>query len=71
MRLLLPKEQDWQQVTDLLKDKFPLLEVTDRTMVQDQVQVLFRIEESQVSHIKKLAVDQGLETIRNRIDQFG
>jgi preprotein translocase subunit SecD len=71
VRLLLPKEQDWQQVADLVKDKFPLLEVTDRTVVQDQVQVLFRIEESQGSRIKKLAVDQGLETIRNRIDQFG
>ncbi|MGD8254549.1 MAG: protein translocase subunit SecD, partial [Syntrophobacterales bacterium] len=71
VRLLLPKEQDWQQVADLRKDKFPLLEVRDRKLVQDQVQVLFRIEESQVSHIKKLAVDQGLETIRNRIDQFG
>jgi preprotein translocase subunit SecD len=71
VRLLLPKEQDWQQVADLMKDKFPLLEVTDRTLAQDQLQVLFRIEESQVRHIKKLAVDQGLETIRNRIDQFG
>jgi len=71
VRLLLPKEQDWQQVAALMKDKFPLLEVTDRTLVQDQLQVLFRIEESQVRHIKKLAVDQGLETIRNRIDQFG
>ncbi|MGD8688077.1 MAG: protein translocase subunit SecD, partial [Syntrophobacterales bacterium] len=71
VRLLLPKEQDWQQVAVLMKDKFPLLEVKDRKLVQDQVQVLFRIEDSQVSHIKKLAVDQGLETIRNRIDQFG
>ncbi len=71
LRILLPREQDWQPVADLLKNKFPLLEVSDRTLTQDQLQFLLRIEDSQVRHIKKLAVDQGLETIRNRIDQFG
>ena len=71
VRLLLPRDQDWQPVAELLKDKFPLLEVADRNFVEDQLQVVLEIEESQVRHIKKLAVDQGLETIRNRIDQFG
>ncbi|UCE82280.1 MAG: protein translocase subunit SecD [Deltaproteobacteria bacterium] len=71
LRILLPREQDWQPVADLLKNKFPLLEVSDRTLTQDQLQFLLKIEDSQVRHIKKLAVDQGLETIRNRIDQFG
>jgi preprotein translocase subunit SecD len=71
VRLLLPKGQDWQPIADLLKDKFPLLEVVDRNLNQDQLQVLLRIEDSQIRHIKKLAVEQGLETIRNRIDQFG
>ncbi len=71
VRLLLPKDQDWQRVADLLKNKFPILEVADRNLDQDQLQVLLRIEDSQIRHIKKLAVEQGLETIRNRIDQFG
>jgi preprotein translocase subunit SecD len=71
VRLILPKDQDWQPVAAILQDKFPLLEVTDRNPVQDQLQVVLEIEESQIRHIKKLAVDQGLETIRNRIDQFG
>jgi preprotein translocase subunit SecD len=71
VKLLLPKDQDWQRVADLVKNTFPLLNIADRTMEQDQVQVLLKVEEEQVRHIKKLAVDQGLETIRNRIDQFG
>jgi preprotein translocase subunit SecD len=71
VKLLLPQDQDWQQVARLIKDKFPLLEVQDRKVNQEQLQVNLKIEADQVRHIKKLAVDQGLETIRNRIDQFG
>jgi len=71
VKLLLPADQDWQKVAQLIKDKFPLLEVVDRDVTQDQLQVILKIEADQVRHIKKLAVDQGLETIRNRIDQFG
>ena len=71
VRLVLPRDQNWQAVADLLKDKFPLLLVADRTPIQDQLQIVLALEESQVRHVKKLAVDQGLETIRNRIDQFG
>ena len=71
VRLFLPKDQDWQPVADLLKDKFPLLKEPKRNLVQDQLQVVLEIEDDQIRHIKKLAVDQGLETIRNRIDQFG
>jgi preprotein translocase subunit SecD len=71
VKLLLPQDQDWQRVAQLIKDKFPLLEVVDRDVTQDQLQATLRIEADQVRHIKKLAVDQGLETIRNRIDQFG
>jgi preprotein translocase subunit SecD len=71
VRLVLPRDQNWQAVADLLQDKFPLLVVADRTPIQDQLQIVLALEESQVRHIKKLAVDQGLETIRNRIDQFG
>ena len=71
IKLLLPKDQDWERVNSLIKDKFPLLELDKRNANQDQLEVLLKIEKSQARHIKKLAVDQGLETIRNRIDQFG
>jgi preprotein translocase subunit SecD len=71
VKLLLPQDQDWQRVAQIVKDKFPLLEVVNRDVTQDQLQVIFKIKPDQVKHIKKLAVDQGLETIRNRIDQFG
>jgi preprotein translocase subunit SecD len=71
VKLLLPRDQDWQRVAQLVKDKFPLLEDVNHNQTQDQLEVMLQIKEDQVRHIKKLAVDQGLETIRNRIDQFG
>jgi preprotein translocase subunit SecD len=71
VRLLLPSDQSSERVNGLLKDKFPLLEEDKRSSSQGQLEVLLKIEDSQARHIKKLAVDQGLETIRNRIDQFG
>jgi preprotein translocase subunit SecD len=71
VKLVLPRDQDWQQVARLIKDKFPLLDVPTPDRTPDQLQVILEIKPEQVRHIEKLAVDQGLETIRNRIDQFG
>jgi len=71
VQLILPRDQDWQRVAQLVKDKFPLLEAVNREQTEDQLQVMLKIKPEQVRHIEKLAVDQGLETIRNRIDQFG
>lgn len=37
----------------------------------DQVVMMFDLPDEESAYIKKLAVDQALETIRNRIDEFG
>jgi preprotein translocase subunit SecD len=37
----------------------------------DRVKVLLEMDPRQIAEIKKSAVDQALETIRNRVDQFG
>lgn len=37
----------------------------------DILELSLHIQDDEVDHIKRLAVDQALETIRNRIDQFG
>lgn len=37
----------------------------------DLFELSLHLEKDEVDHIKRLAVDQALETIRNRIDQFG
>ena len=63
--------QPWERVSTLFKDKFPTLDVGARDSTGDQLQVVLQLKANELQHLKKLAVDQGLETIRNRIDQFG
>jgi len=69
--VVLAKGQQWQPVAGILKENFPMLEEKKRDFGSESIQVVLGLQESQIRHIKKLAVDQGLETIRNRIDQFG
>jgi preprotein translocase subunit SecD len=63
--------QPWEPVNNLFKEKFPALDVGTRSSTGDEIQVVLQLKAAQVQHLKKLAVAQGLETIRNRIDQFG
>jgi preprotein translocase subunit SecD len=63
--------QPWEPVNNLFKEKFPALDVGARNSTGDQLQVVLKLKAKELQYLKKLAVDQGLETIRNRIDQFG
>jgi preprotein translocase subunit SecD len=47
-------------------DAFPTLE-----QVSSADALIFRLSDSEIRRIKNNAVDQALETIRNRVDQFG
>jgi len=55
-----------QEISSLIKDSYPLLDT-----VSMGESLVLRIEDSEAKRIKDNAVDQALETIRNRIDQFG
>jgi preprotein translocase subunit SecD len=63
-------EETAANVRKLLDDEFKDLTLSKST---DNGMVLFTlaIPDGESTHIEKLAVDQALETIRNRIDQFG
>ena len=65
------KEESIEKFRALLDDEFrDLRELSDKKA--DGVQtVMMDIPDSDRDQIEKLAVDQALETIRNRIDQFG
>ncbi|MEE4261294.1 MAG: protein translocase subunit SecD [Desulfobacteraceae bacterium] len=65
------KEESVEKFKALLDNEFrDLREISSRTV--DGVQtILLDIPDSDRAQIEKLAVDQALETIRNRIDQFG
>jgi len=55
----------------ILERDFPTLTWVSADTTAEGAKVSLTMKDSEVQHIKKLAVAQGLETIRNRIDQFG
>ena len=55
----------------LLKDEYPDLEIATSVMAEGRGLVTLKIRDKRTSEIKKMAVEQSLETIRNRVDQFG
>jgi preprotein translocase subunit SecD len=58
----------------LVEDSYPTLANTDRTIPKEKGQpgrLVFRVRESDAARMKESAVSQALETIRNRVDQFG
>jgi preprotein translocase subunit SecD len=59
------------QLTDLIKDRFPNLQIANSSTEDgtSSMQLVFTKREEQ--HLRESALDQSLETIRNRIDQFG
>jgi len=56
---------------EVLDSKFPNLKELSTKEDLDKLLVRLTISNKEIDYIEKSAVDQGLETIRNRIDQFG
>ena len=67
VRLL--EESDRQRVIDLATDKYPPLERA--AGAEDAGTVAFSLRSAEVDRIETFAVEQSLETIRNRVDQLG
>ncbi len=59
------------QVDTLMKDNFPNLEPLTLTDEGGYIQKNFRLSNQEVASIKDYAIRQALETLRNRVDQFG
>ena len=57
--------------TRLVADEFPQLDVKPRTNADGTAEYRLKLPADQQDQIMRLARDQALETIRNRIDQFG
>jgi preprotein translocase subunit SecD len=55
----------------LLKSDYPDLEIATSETAEGRGSVTLKINDKRAAEIKKLAVEQSLETIRNRVDQFG
>lgn len=69
--LKLPGDAPQNKVSEVLSNRFPTLREQKRETVGDQLVLHLVLDDKEVGHIKKLAARQALETIRNRIDQFG
>lgn len=55
------------KIRNIVEDNYPNLELIN----QSGEALLYRLRDKEISNIKNLAVEQALETIRNRVDQFG
>ena len=55
----------------LLEDKFSVMKKVKVEETKDGIIYILEIDKREADHIKKSATEQALETIRNRIDQFG
>ncbi|MFQ5902537.1 MAG: protein translocase subunit SecD [Candidatus Binatia bacterium] len=71
-RILLKfSSENSQRVRDLLRSDFPSLVLVSSQSGDQGTEFLLGIHERELRSIRNDAVDQSLETIRNRIDQFG
>lgn len=55
----------------VLKDTYPYLETASSEVREGKELVSLKINAKKAQEIKKMVVEQSLETIRNRVDQFG
>jgi len=55
----------------ILANQYPDLEVASSQAVDGRGMASLKIKDKRAAEIKKMAVEQSLETIRNRVDQFG
>jgi preprotein translocase subunit SecD len=65
------KEESIDKFKELLNDEFRDLRKISEQTDNGTYTIVMGLTDNNRDHIEKLAVDQALETIRNRIDQFG
>ena len=67
----LQNQADLDAVNALITDEFGNFEVKSTDRDGEKRTIALRLPQAEVTNIKKMATDQALETIRNRIDAFG
>lgn len=55
-----------QEIAGIIRESYPMLDI-----VTEGQKLVLKISPKEVTRIKDTATDQALETIRNRVDQFG
>jgi preprotein translocase subunit SecD len=60
-----------EELNRILQDRYPDLEIKSTEIIEGRERIHLRLKDKRIDDIKKFAIEQSLETIRNRIDQFG
>ncbi len=69
--LELPDSASRAAFEKIVRDQYPDLEIASSEVQEGRESVSLKFRDKRALEIKKLAVEQSLETIRNRVDQFG
>ena len=68
-RILNPEKRE--AFDDMLDKEFPRLRLVSKTSENEDLLIHLDLPDQEVQYIKEMASKQAMETIRNRIDQFG
>ncbi len=71
IRVAVSGQKEIEAFQEILDDEFPGLRAASRSVTADRLEMTLDLPEREVADIERMAVSQALETIRNRIDQFG
>ena len=71
LQITLRVPDDYGKLADLIRGGYPYLQEVDRASKDGTMTVDYRISAREAATIRSQAVEQALETVRNRIDQFG
>jgi preprotein translocase subunit SecD len=69
--LELPDKASVDQFKKVVKEYFPNLEIKSSETIDKKEKVYLKMKDDQIDSIRKFASEQSLETIRNRVDEFG
>ncbi|AMV72514.1 preprotein translocase subunit SecD [Desulfuromonas sp. DDH964] len=71
LTIIVYDQEAGSQVDALMKESFPSLEALSLTDSGGYIEKNYRLSAGEIDSIKDYAVRQALETLRNRVDQFG
>lgn len=71
LEILLPTADQQNDARQVIEKEFPRLRWETAETTPDGSRILLTLDEKEINNIRREAINQGLETIRNRIDQFG
>ncbi|MCB0329277.1 MAG: protein translocase subunit SecD [Bdellovibrionales bacterium] len=71
LELTLLSDRSVDQVRAFMEEEFDTLRLSDEKRSGSKVTLLFTLGEEEARRIERSAVDRAIETLRNRVDQFG